>query len=223
MIQVWTKHWPLIIPGLILTAWVIACLIAGGKSGLPLPEFPKWRIRLMGGVTVFFFLAWYNCGMLLWDMGLRPVLLVGALLSAFLFFRMVLRGRKRVEKGLVPSWHCRVLLNLIPAWFLGVLPAGILQSLWVSGAVRTESSLIRLFCGALAAALIFGILLLDANASGKNWGYDPEEEKKRKKEIRPIDLAMYHAIQEGIRQEKLENERNYRRFYGMDDSDLDDY
>ena len=135
---------------------------------------------------------------------------------------MLLRGRKRVEKGLVPSWHCRVLLNLIPAWFLGILPAGILQSLWVSGAVRTESSLIRLFCGALAAALIFGFLLLDANASGKNWGYDPEEEKKRKKEIRPIDLAMYHAIQDGIRQEKLENERNYRRFYRMDDSDLDD-
>ena len=223
MILLWKNHWPLIIPGLILAAWVIACLIAGDKSGLPLPGFPKWRIRLMGGVTVFFFLAWYNCGMLLWDMGLRLVLLIGFLLSAFLFFRMLLRGRKRVEKGLVPSWHCRVVLNLIPAWFLGVLPAGILQSLWVSGAARTESSLIRLFCGALAAVLIFGFLLLDANASGINWGYDPEEEKKRKKEIRPIDIAIYHAIQEGIRQEKLENERNYRRFYGMDDSDLDDH
>lgn len=223
MIALWKIHWPLIIPGAILAVWVIACLIAGDESGLPLPGFPKWRIRLMGGVTVFFFLSWYNCGMFLWEKGLRPLLLIGFLLSSFLFSRLVRRSRKSAGKGRVPCWCCHLLINLIPAWFLGFLPAGIFQSIWVSGAEHTQSLLIRLYCGALVAALIFGFLLLNANASGKNWGYDPEEEKKRKKEIRPIDIAMYHAIQEGIRQEKLENERNYRRFYGMDDSDLDDY
>lgn len=186
-----------------------------------MPWFPKWRIRIMGGVMLFFFLSWYNCGMLLWEKGLRPLLLIGFVLSAFLFFLLVRRSKKRVKKQHITCWRSHLLINLFFAWFIGFFPAAIFQSIWVSGAQYTESRLIQMYCSALVIALIFGFLIISSNASGENWGYDPEEEKKQKKKITAIDIAMYHAIKEGIRQEEIENERNYCRYHGLDDSDLD--
>lgn len=196
-------------------------------------DFPK-SITLLEALAVFDFLLWYNCGAVLWQRGWRPFLLAASglfliLLAAALVrtFRRLTRPRRKGGRGYpdpAALGFCvrRTVGSFIPGWFVGLLPAGVFQSIGLEGVDGTVRLLVSRLLPALLPLLFLAFLwLIHLHDEGvrravRNGSYDPlATEDKKEKSLADLmyEAQMIDLIERGIREEEEENERRYREYW----------
>lgn len=196
-------------------------------------RFPS-TILFLEALSVFFFLMWYNCGMVFWQKGWRPALLAFFFVSLALLAGMWLRTYQRLTRR-SPKWgrgyppgaalcFClrRTLGSFVPGWFVGLIPAGFYQSVGLNGMEGATRSLVAMVLPGLLPLLfllvVWLICSLDEKAirAAANGTYDPlKEPEKQERTLFDItyEAQMADLIQQAIRQEEEENERRYREYW----------
>ena len=209
MAQLWQNYWQWIVPGAFLAAALI-CGIADGDHAVRVKKFPKIRIWLLFAATEALFLLWHSVGMYFWEMGLRPVLFVLMLAFGALFVLQAL-GSRRCAGGRMLTWLTYLFLNLIPGWFLGIICAGVFQTLYHKGPEGLGQALV----GLVSQVIFWGVVLFVVVAFFS--GGDDHR----------VDTAAKDPARQNLLRDKtaevndLIGYRNDRASAGADVSDLD--
>lgn len=196
-------------------------------------RFPA-TILFLEALAVFFFLLWYNCGMVFWEKGWRSALLVLFFVSLALLagvwgrtYRRLTRRSPKWGRGYPPPaalCFClrRTVGSFVPGWFVGLIPAGFYQSIGLNGLEWATRSLIAMVLPGLLPLLFLAAVWLIGNNDEKairaaaNGTYDPRKEpEKQERTLFDItyEAQMADLIQQAIRQEEEENERRYREYW----------
>ena len=207
--------------------------------GIPAAKAPHKRrfprtILFLEALAVFFFMMWFNCGMIFWEKGWRPALLVLFFVFLAVLAAVWVRTLRRLTRR-SPKWgrgyptpaalcFClrRTVGSFVPGWFLGLIPAGIYQSISLSGVEGTARSLTaQVLPGLLPVLFLLAVWLIGNNdekaiRAAANGTYDPRKEPE-KKERTLFDITyeaqMANLIEQAIQQEEEENERRYREYW----------
>lgn len=207
--------------------------------GIPAARAPQKRrfpasILFLEALAVFFFLMWYNCGMIFWEKGWRSALLALFFVSLALLTAVWIRTYRRLTRR-SPKWgrgcppsaalcFClrRTVGGFVPGWFLGLIPAGIYQSISLSGPEGTARSLVaQVLPGLLPVLFLAAVWVISSNdeksiRAAANGTYDPRREPEKQKRTlfdMTYEAQMADLIQQAIKQEEEENERRYREYW----------
>lgn len=236
------KNWCFSIPILAAVVYAVCAAVESsvykslnikGKDAPAKGDFPG-SVTILEALTVFAFLLWYNCGAVLWQRGWRPFLLAASglfliLLAAALVrtFRRLTRPRRKGGRGYpgaAAAAFCtrRTVGSFVPGWFVGLLPAGVFQSIGLEGVDGTVRLLVSRLLPALLPLLFLAFLwLIHLHDEGvrravRNGSYDPlATEDKKEKSLADLmyEAQMIDLIERGIREEEEENERRYREYW----------
>ena len=236
------KNWTFSIPIGVFIAYLVCYGIEQAvysSLGIPAARAPHKKrfpatILFLDGLAVFFFLMWYNCGMIFWEKGWRPALLVLFFVSLVLLAAVWLRAYRRLTRR-SPKWgrgypssaalcFClrRTLGSFVPGWFVGLIPAGFYQSVSLNGVEGTTRSLVAQILPGLLPVLFLVVVWVIGNNDEKsiraaaNGTYDPRKEpEKQERTLFDItyEAQMVDLIQQAIKQEEEENECRYREYW----------